>query len=193
VRLRCVPVRRGLRRRAAGPSRSRVRVIRNRQGLPPVVPLREKLCGWRMGGAICLTGFTRPVHFAFDSGGRPRERSRDLQTGNSGANPGRPRRCDQATRSAASGHCGMRERRACPREGMRPTKSGSQKTYQVSWVRRTARAGRRTRSPAAVCVFDSSPQERDAVRPRGRFEAARAPGHRLAWPHQSTSPTPVEA
>ena len=188
-----MPVRRGLRRRAAGPSRSRVRVIRNRQGLPPVVPLREKLCGWRMGGAICLTGSTRPLHFAFDSGGRPRERSRDLQTGNSGANPGRPRRCNQATRSAASGHCGMRERRACPREGMRPTKSGSQKTYQVSWVRRTARAGRRTRSPAAVCVFDSSPQERDAVRPRGRFEAARALGHRLAWPHSSTSPTPVEA
>ena len=193
MRLPRVPVRRGLRHRAAGPSRSHVRVIRNRQGLPPGVPLSAKLCGLRMDDAICLTGFARPLHFAFDSGGRPRERSRDRQTGNSGANPGRPRRCDQATRSAASGHCEVRERRAFPREGMRPTKSGSQKTYQVSWVRRTARAGRRTRSLATVRVFDSSPQERDAVRPRGRLRAERAPGCRSPWPYHFTRAAPVEA
>jgi hypothetical protein len=188
-----VPVRRGLRHRAAGPSRSHVRVIRNRQGLPPGVPLSAKLCGLRMDDAICLTGFARPLHFASDSGGRSHECSCSRQTGNSGANPGRPRRCDQATRSAASGHCGVRERRAFPREGMRPTKSGSQKTYQVSWVRRTARAGRRTRSLVTVRVFDSSPQERDAVRPRVRLRAARATGCRSSWSYQFTSPTPVEA
>lgn len=188
-----MPPRRGLWRAAAGPSGLHVRVVCDRQGLPPGVPVRVKLCGLGMGRAMCLTGSARPLHFAFDSGGRRRECSRSRQTGNSGANPGRPRRCDQATRSAASGHCGVCERSAPPREGMRPTKSGSQKTYQVSWVRRTARAGRRTRSFAAVRALDSSPQERDAVRPRSRLRVARAPGRRSSWPPQSTNPAPSEA
>jgi len=188
-----MPPRRALRRVAAGPSGLHVRVGRDRQGLPLGVPLHVKLCGLGMGRAICLTGSARPLHFASDSGGRSHECSCSRQTGNSGANPGRPRRCDQATRSAASGHCGVCERSARPREGMRPTKSGSQKTYQVSWVRQTARAGRRTRSPAAVRAYESSPQERDAVRPRVRLRAARATGCRSSWSYQFTSPTPVEA
>jgi hypothetical protein len=193
LRLPPIPAAQSVPRAPAKPSGLRVRVRCNRQGLPPDRPGSAKPCGRRQGSSMCLTALASPVQSANDSGGSLRELSCGRQTGNSGVNPGRPRRCDQATRSAASGHCGVRERRAFPREGMRPTKSGSQKTYQVSWVRRTARAGRRTRSLATVRVFDSSPQERDAVRPRGRLRAERAPGCRSPWPYHFTRAAPVEA
>ena len=116
-------------------ARGRATVIASRQGRPrpaefDTAPARRgKPCGLGAARVICLTGLARSLHSTIDSGGWPRERSRGRQTGNSGAIPGRPRRCDQATRSAASGHCGRRLRRfrekACGRRSLevrRPTR-----------------------------------------------------------------------
>jgi len=67
---------------------------------------------WHLVGALYIA--------THDSGG-PRGAIRVAgQTGNSGANPGRPRRCIQASRPVASSHCGPPALRAEPREGMRP-------------------------------------------------------------------------
>lgn len=110
-----IPAAQSVPRAPAKPSGLRVRVRCNRQGLPPDHPRRVKPCGRRRGSSICLTALAPPVHSANDSGGWFRERSCGRQTGNSGVNPGRPRRCDQATRSAASGHCGAAIRRGLAR------------------------------------------------------------------------------
>ena len=87
-----------------------------------------KVCGCRRGATDSLTAPPRPLHSSNDSGGRPRAIVHGRQTGNSGANPGRPRRCDQASRPAVSGHCDPTR----SREGMQPVEPGSQKTYQTS-------------------------------------------------------------
>ena len=130
LRLPRIPAAQSVPRAPAKPSGLRVRVRCNRQGLPPDRPRSAKPCGRRRGSSMCLTALASPVHSANDSGGSLRERSCGRQTGNSGVNPGRPRRCDQATRSAASGHCGACDssrshEKACGRRSLevrRPTR-----------------------------------------------------------------------
>ncbi len=56
-------------------------------------------------GTEWLTASARPLYSSFDSGGRSWASACSRRTGNTGANPGRPRRCDQAPRPAASSHC----------------------------------------------------------------------------------------
>ena len=86
-----------------------------------------KPCGlsWTLRGM--LTSALQPLNSANDSGGREEAAAFVRQTGNSGVNPGRPRRCDQAPRSAVSSHCGAcaAREKACSRLSLgvrRPTR-----------------------------------------------------------------------
>jgi hypothetical protein len=113
-------------------------------------------------------GFGRQVMFVdsrcpagrlrYGSGGRVRAVASVRQTGNSGVNPGRPRRCDRAIFGVPRSLWPAKRRpavfeplRSCrcrrrdSREGCSRRKPESQKTYQVSGVCRTARAERRAR------------------------------------------------
>jgi hypothetical protein len=182
---------------ARSAARGRATVTASRQGrLRPAqidtAPARRgKPCGLRRGAAICLTHPARSLHSANDSGGRSRERSRGRQTGNSGANPGRPRRCDQATRSAASSHCEHRRRRcrekACGRRSLgvrRPTRCHG-------FAGPRGRDGGHGRSRPSACSI--RPHRNATLRagrpPRGGGRA----WCRAAWSHQVPCAAPVEA
>jgi hypothetical protein len=86
-----------------------------------------KPCGLSRTLPGMLTSPLQSLHSANDSGGREEAAAFVRQTGNSGVNPGRPRRCDQAPRPAVSSHCGAcagREK-ACSRLSLgvrRPTR-----------------------------------------------------------------------
>jgi hypothetical protein len=86
-----------------------------------------KPCGLTSSLRGMLTVSLQSLHSADDSGGRPEAAAFARQTGNSGAIPGRPRRCDQAPRPAVSSHCGAcaAREKACSRLSLgvrRPTR-----------------------------------------------------------------------
>ena len=88
---------------------------------------RGKPCGlsWTLRGM--LTSALQPLNSPNDSGGREEAAAFVRQTGNTGVNPGRPRRCDQALRPAVSSHCDAHAGRekACSRLSLgvrRPTR-----------------------------------------------------------------------
>ena len=65
-------------------------------GFARPAPRRGRVCGRGPARPAALTGSPRPLHSPFDSGGRASAAAGGRQTGNSGVNPGRPRRCVRA-------------------------------------------------------------------------------------------------
>jgi len=63
---------------------------------------RVRVCRLSRGGPHSLTAQARPIHSANESGGLLFVAVNNRQTGNSGAIPGRPRRCDRAGRPLSS-------------------------------------------------------------------------------------------
>jgi hypothetical protein len=94
-RLPCAPPFGGMRRGLVQPSPLRAGRPHDPQGLPLRVAAWQTLRP-RPGGPAWLTASARSVHSATDSGGRKKAAAFLRQTGNSGANPGRPRRCVRA-------------------------------------------------------------------------------------------------
>jgi hypothetical protein len=105
-----MPCRRDVRRGRARPLHLRATVVRDRHCLPWI-----------------------DLQFANDSGGRAETAVFIRRTGNSGANPGRPRRCDQACEVGCfeplrACRRGGRREKACSRPSLevrRPTRVGS--------------------------------------------------------------------
>ena len=137
------PLREAVRRDRARPSRLHAPWRHEPQGLP----------GRRTAVAVCaaaaatgrmidrLTATVTLFHQLW----WPRENAVFFrQTGNSGAIPGRPRRCDQATRSAVSSHCGAAPSGLAARRHAAGRAWESEDLPRVG-VRRTARAEWRAR------------------------------------------------
>lgn len=159
-----------------------------------------KPCGRRRGSSICLTVLASSVYFASDSGGWLRERSCSQQTGNSGVNPGRPRRCDQATRSAASGHCGARDlSRSCEKACGRRSLEVRRPTRCHGFVRPRGRYGRHSAAThtqgVARSFFHFATHAPGFVTPcvNRPFRGRCAPGqHVCAWPPDTHPPADIE-
>ena len=121
-----------------------------------------KPCGLAGRPRRGLTASAQPLHSATDLGGRAKDAPFSRQTGNSGANPGRPRRCDQASRSAASRHCGFlggREK-ACSRPSLgvrRPTRVRSLPDREGGMAGTAADAAGRVSSRIRCCTHPLSP------------------------------------
>ena len=101
--------------------------------LSRVRPYAVKVCGlfWRVRHS--LTVMSRPIHSGGETGGPSFAAVIDGQTGNSGAIPGRPRRCIQAFEVGCYQAIATKAVEPCgSREGMQPAELGSQKTYQLS-------------------------------------------------------------
>ena len=92
-----------------------------------------KVCRLAWRARHSLTVVSRSIDSATESGGPPIAAAIDGQTGNSGAIPGRPRRCIQAFEVGCYQAIATQTLETCgSREGMQSAELGSQKTYQLS-------------------------------------------------------------
>ena len=111
--------------------------------------VRVNLCRLWWSDRHSLTGVAPPIYSATESGGRSFAAVNDRQTGNSGAIPGRPRRCIRAIPCRA---CQLREE--CePRRGDRPADFRAIVDEQQSLPRPRegdSRSSTRVRRPTSV-------------------------------------------